>query len=90
MSAGEDDNIYGDDDSFEAMVDNACSRLWDRKVRYSLRRIRELEEILEGIERELDELLLQGDSGEPLPAGERPSFSAPAGTPAPVEKLPNT
>jgi hypothetical protein len=90
MSAGEDGNTYRDDDSFEAMVDDACSRLWDRKVRYSLRRIRELGEILEGIERELDELLLQGDSPAALPAGERPSCPAAAGAPSPVEKLPNT
>jgi hypothetical protein len=45
-------------DSFESVLDRTCSRLLDRKARYSLRRIRELEEILEKTERELDEILL--------------------------------
>jgi hypothetical protein len=65
MSAGEDSPGPGDDDSFEAVVDRACSRLWDRKVRYSLRRIRELQEILEKTERELDEILLHGTPAAP-------------------------
>jgi hypothetical protein len=48
-------------DSFESVLDRACSRLLDRRARYSLRRIGELEEILEKTERELDELLLWED-----------------------------
>jgi hypothetical protein len=59
MSPGEDTTTLLDDASFEAVLDNACSRLWDRKVRYSLRRIQELQEILEKTERELDEMLLR-------------------------------
>jgi hypothetical protein len=59
MDAQEQENVSRSSaDSFEAVLDNACSRLLDRKIRYSLRRIGELEEILEKTERELDELLL--------------------------------
>jgi hypothetical protein len=56
-------------DSFESMLDTACSRLQDRKVRYSLRRIQELDEILERTERELDEILLwegRANPGSPV------------------------
>ncbi|MDR2376934.1 MAG: hypothetical protein LBD96_10925 [Treponema sp.] len=55
-------------ESFESVLDNACSRLQDRKIRYSLRRIRELEEILEKTEQELDEILLwEGRTGSGSP-----------------------
>jgi hypothetical protein len=56
-------------ESFESVLDNACSRLMDRKARYSLRRIQELEAILEKTEQELDEILLwenRTDSGSPV------------------------
>ncbi|MDR0554017.1 MAG: hypothetical protein LBG76_04370 [Treponema sp.] len=43
--------------SFEQMLDKTCSRLWDTKVRYSLKRIEELDRCLAGIETELDEFL---------------------------------
>jgi hypothetical protein len=59
-------------DSFESILDNACSRLFDRKVRYSLRRIQELEEILEKTEQDLDELLLRKGRNyprNPVPSG---------------------
>jgi hypothetical protein len=42
--------------SFDSVLDDVCSRLWERKVRYSLRRIGELDGILEKMERELDEI----------------------------------
>ncbi|MDR1445083.1 MAG: hypothetical protein LBI94_09425 [Treponema sp.] len=58
-------------DSFESILDNACSRLFERKVRYSLRRIQELEEILEKTERDLDEILLW--ERRPLPRNPVPS-----------------
>ena len=67
MDAEEQEDVSVD--SFESVLDNACSRLLDRKIRYSLRRIGELEEILEKTERELDELLLWEDragSGSPV------------------------
>ncbi|MDR1250931.1 MAG: hypothetical protein LBK62_02075 [Treponema sp.] len=45
--------------AFSAVVDRACDRLMDRQARYSIQRIREMEENLAGLERELDELLSQ-------------------------------
>jgi hypothetical protein len=58
MNAGED--IPPEQDSFEALLDSTCARLWERKLHYSLRRIRELAEILDRTDQELEELLLCG------------------------------
>jgi hypothetical protein len=55
MNAGETTLL--DTRSFATVLDDACTKLWDRKVRYTLRRIDELGEILEKTERELDDLL---------------------------------
>jgi hypothetical protein len=85
MNAGENSTILSDTSSFSSVLDDACSRLWDRKVRYSLRRIGELDEILEKTERELDEILLH--RGDLLTAARRAPLPAASGSPAP-EKLP--
>ncbi|MDR1024515.1 MAG: hypothetical protein LBL56_02220 [Treponema sp.] len=75
MNAEEQQSIPGAlADSFESILDTACSRLFDRKVRYSLRRIRELEEILEKLEQDLDEILLlngraRSSPRTPVPSG---------------------
>ena len=57
--------IFGDksasistDTSFSDIVDEACERLWDKQVQYSIRRIHEMEDILNALERELDQFLL--------------------------------
>ncbi|MDR2258502.1 MAG: hypothetical protein LBE14_05065 [Treponema sp.] len=47
--------------SFEEVLDSACDRLWDKKVQYSMRRIHELEDYLDVLERQLDALALQGE-----------------------------
>jgi len=47
------DSIY----SFSEMVDSACEKLMDSQIKYSIRRIREMDERLCLIERELDEFL---------------------------------
>ena len=39
---------------FETILDNTCSRLHDKQVEYSLKRLAELEKILIDLERELD------------------------------------
>ncbi|MDR0386459.1 MAG: hypothetical protein LBH57_00345 [Treponema sp.] len=54
--------------SFETMLDDVCGQLWDRKVNYSLRRIREMDALLAALEQELDALILQGKS-RPGPSG---------------------
>jgi hypothetical protein len=46
--------ILPDASSFKAVVDETCNRLWDRRVQYSIRRIRELEDELKTLELELD------------------------------------
>jgi len=51
------DSIY----SFSEVVDSACEKLMDRQIKYSIRRIREMEERLCCLERELDDFLFQRD-----------------------------
>jgi hypothetical protein len=65
MNAGEDITIPQEEDSFESLLDSTCSRLWERKLRYSLRRIQELAAILDQADRELEELLLCGKDSLP-------------------------
>ena len=45
------------EETFEAMLDTACERLKEKHVQYSIRRIRELDEELSKVEKELDEFL---------------------------------
>jgi hypothetical protein len=47
--------------AFETVLDQTCDRLWDRKVEYSIRHIREMEERLALLEQELDALALLWD-----------------------------
>jgi len=51
------DGIY----SFSEVVDSACEKLMDRQIKYSIRRIREMDERLCLMERELDEFLSKKD-----------------------------
>ena len=43
--------------SFASVLDTACERLWEKRIQYSIRRIREMDEELAGLERELDEFI---------------------------------
>lgn len=43
--------------SFETVLDQTCERLWGKKVRYSLRRLQELDSDLQNLEAELDVFL---------------------------------
>ena len=45
------------ENSFELVLDTACERLWEKQVRYSIRRITEMEKKLNTMERELDDFL---------------------------------
>ncbi|MDR1419653.1 MAG: hypothetical protein LBI86_04720 [Treponema sp.] len=49
--------------SFEAVLDAACEGLADKKIRYSVRRIREMEECLADLEMELDVFLRNRKEG---------------------------
>jgi hypothetical protein len=46
--------ILSDQSSFKEVVNETCNRLWDRRVQYSIRRIREMEDALKTLELELD------------------------------------
>jgi hypothetical protein len=43
--------------TFSDVVDKACEGLLDRQIKYSIRRIREMEELLCVLERELNDFL---------------------------------
>jgi len=58
--------------SFSDVVDEACDKLMSRQIKYSIRRIQELDECLACLEKELDEFLLQKDR-ELHPATEFPA-----------------
>jgi hypothetical protein len=45
--------------TFNDLVDETCGKLMDKQIKHSLRRIMEMEERLESIEKELDEFILQ-------------------------------
>ncbi|GHV44411.1 hypothetical protein AGMMS49546_28320 [Spirochaetia bacterium] len=57
MTSDKDPVTVSDALSFEAVLDDTCDRLWDRKARYSIRRIREMDAALLALEQELDEML---------------------------------
>ena len=51
------------DISFDTVLDTTCERLWERYVRHSIRRIKEMEEELKGFEKELDEFIARVNHG---------------------------
>jgi hypothetical protein len=51
------------DTSFDVVLDRTCSRLWERKIQYSMRQIQDLEDRLAELERELDGLVISRDPG---------------------------
>jgi len=61
MTLGEKHAAVSEAYSFSEVVDSAFERLMDRQIKYSIRRIQEMEERLSGLERELDDFLLQKD-----------------------------
>ncbi|GHV94532.1 hypothetical protein AGMMS50293_08520 [Spirochaetia bacterium] len=61
MMSGEKSAIISGKSAFSAVVDEACERLMDRQVKYSIERIHQMESRLAGLERELDEFLVQKD-----------------------------
>jgi hypothetical protein len=47
--------------SFSDVVNQACEKLMDRQIKYSIRRIQEMDEYLSAMEKELDEFLAAKD-----------------------------
>jgi hypothetical protein len=52
--------VLTEDLSFYEALDSACERLEDKQIQYSIRRLRELDQRLGEMEKELDEFLLPG------------------------------
>ena len=49
--------ITTEDTSFESVLNAACERLWNKHSQYSIRRIQELGEELDLLEKELEQFL---------------------------------
>jgi hypothetical protein len=54
--------VFSDKSSFQEVVDLTFDRLWDKKVQFSIRHIRDLEEQLIALELELDLMIQIVDS----------------------------
>jgi len=50
-----------DRDEFSDVVDVACEKLKERQIKYSVERIHKMREILDCLEKELDDFLLRKD-----------------------------
>jgi hypothetical protein len=59
MASGEKPAVLSGRPSFSEVVDEACERLMDQQVKYSIRRIVEMGNRLDELERELDEFLFR-------------------------------
>jgi hypothetical protein len=59
MASGEKPAVVSSRLSFSEVVDKACEGLMEQQVKYSIRRIQEMGDCLDGLERELDEFLRQ-------------------------------
>jgi hypothetical protein len=59
MTLGEKPAAVSSIISFSDLVDDACEKLMERQIKYSIRRIQEMEERLSGLERELDDFLFK-------------------------------
>jgi uncharacterized protein YqgV (UPF0045/DUF77 family) len=57
MAFGETPAVISGKSSFSEVVDEACDRLMERQIKYSIRRIQAMEDRLTQLERELDEFL---------------------------------
>ncbi|MDR3019766.1 MAG: hypothetical protein LBU66_02550 [Treponema sp.] len=57
MTFGEKSTVESGIYTFSDVVDDACEKLMDRQIKYSIRRIQEMEERLCCLEKELDDFL---------------------------------
>jgi hypothetical protein len=61
MIFGEKPAVASEVYTFTEVVDEACEKLMEQQIKYSIRRIQKMEEQLSLMERELDDFLLQKD-----------------------------
>ena len=52
--------IITEDTSFDSVLNSACERLWNKHSQHSIRRLQELGEELDKLEKELDQFLNAG------------------------------
>ena len=52
--------VITEEQSFETVLDSACERLREKHVQYSIRRLKEMDEELEKLEKELDDFICSG------------------------------
>jgi len=43
--------------TFEVVLDTTCDRLWEKRIQYSIKRINEMDEELNKLEKELEEFI---------------------------------
>jgi len=48
-----------EDISFDSVLNSACQKLWDKHTQYSIRRLKDMDEELNKIEKELDQFLYE-------------------------------
>ena len=61
MTLGEMPSAVSPIISFSDIVDEACDKLMERQIKYSIQRIQKMEECLAALEQELDEFLFKKD-----------------------------
>ncbi|MDR1862842.1 MAG: hypothetical protein LBQ67_02860 [Treponema sp.] len=54
--------VLTENSSFSEVLDSVCERLQDKQIQYSVRRLREMDFRLEGLEKELSDFLLRRKS----------------------------
>jgi hypothetical protein len=52
-------SVLTEDPALSETLDSVCERLQDKQIQYSIRRLRELDLLLEDLERELDSFILR-------------------------------
>ena len=57
MTFDKEPAVLAEDTSFDSVLNSACERLWNKHTQYSIRRIKELGEELDKLEKELDQFL---------------------------------
>jgi hypothetical protein len=49
--------VFFDPPSFETILEETIDRLWEKKIRYTLRRLNEMEDTLIRLEKDLEEMI---------------------------------
>jgi len=58
MTFDKEPAVLAEDTSFDSVLNTACERLWDKHSQHTIRRLQELGEELNKIEKELEQFLV--------------------------------